>query len=153
MIAGSISLYIPEADYELFAIEGQVDINIITIGEDPNKETRLILDASGDIRVAYLGTIATAAAQFVLVDPANAGLQFWGVATLDINPSKLIKFGLEFNVFAQLNINTTDAEKTETLAMQVMQSDYSDDFASLDTLHSLLPTSLKKCDVSQSSPR
>ena len=127
LLAGSVALYIPELDQELFAIEGQVDINIDI------SNARLMLDSSGSMRVIYLGTIATTAAQFVLAFHKNSDdsitPQFWGVATLEIGPSKLIQFGFDLDVFAQLNVNTTSDTHIETLSLPVLLSTYSDAIA------------------------
>jgi hypothetical protein len=122
-LAGDIALYNPLNNDQLFDIEGSVILTVSTSGSD----TRLMLDASGSISVLYLGTIASAAAEFILFFPATGNPQFWGVADLVINPASMIKFGLNLNVFAQLMVNTTSSTQVEALLLKVLHTSLADD--------------------------
>src|SRR5262249_57837521 len=52
--------------------------------------------------------------------------QFWGVATLQTNFSKLESFGIFLFASGTLQINTTEYTKTETLTLPGLNSDGSD---------------------------
>ncbi len=128
-LAGDIALYNPLNNDQLFNIEGSVILSVSTAGSD----TRLMLDASGSISVMYLGTIASAAAEFILFFPETGNPQFWGVADLVINPASMIKFGLNLNVFAQLLVNTTSSIQVEALLLKVLHTSLAEDL--IDTLN------------------
>jgi hypothetical protein len=55
-----------------------------------------------------------------VLDTNNSGLvpQFWGVASLQTNFSVLEQFGIYVNGSGLLEINTTAAQKVETLTLK-----------------------------------
>ncbi|MBC8503308.1 MAG: hypothetical protein H8D34_00490, partial [Chloroflexi bacterium] len=146
VIQGAIAQYIPFINEELWAIEGGVTITIMGTAS----EARLSIEAYGEIRVIYLGTIASAAAKLVLSIPTTDkdgdgeidDPELWGVINLEANFTKLIQIGIDLDVYAELKLNFSSETKTERLALPVMQGDYSDELA--DSLNSLaFPESLK----------
>src|SRR5205823_1293011 len=77
------------------------------------------LSFAGQLKIIKLGTVGATAGRFVL-DTGNSLSsvpQFWGVATLETNFSSLEPYGIFLFGKGTLQVNTTDATKTETLTL------------------------------------
>ena len=107
---------------ELFALEATIVLRIDQRFDDLGEvtETRFTLDFRGTMRMIYLGNIATAAGRMVLVISSDSeeAPQFWGVFSLETNFEKLLALGIETDLFATLQINTTDQERVETITLE-----------------------------------
>ncbi|MHC5112264.1 MAG: beta strand repeat-containing protein, partial [Planctomycetota bacterium] len=108
-----------EGTTELFGLEGKIVLRVDQKVDDAGtvQETRFTLDFSATMRLIYLGNIASATGRLVLVT-GNDTPQFWGVISLETNFEKLIPLGIEVDLFATLQINVTNQEKTETITLE-----------------------------------
>src|SRR4051794_1362516 len=91
----------------------------VTLEIDTNRGL-FTLTFDGQLSIIKLGTVGSTSGRFVL-DTGN-GLstvpQFWGVATLETNFSALETYGLFLFAKGTLQINTTDAAKTEVITLK-----------------------------------
>ncbi len=119
-IEGTESAPGEEGTTELFGLEASIVLRTDKVLDAAGNviETRLTLDFQGTARVVYLGNIASVAGRFVLVTPASGNPQFWGVIKLDTNFEMLLPLGIDADLFAMLQINTTDQEHVETITLE-----------------------------------
>ncbi|MBT8144808.1 MAG: hypothetical protein KJO55_08905, partial [Gammaproteobacteria bacterium] len=108
---------------------GNYDIAIDTDGDGLNDSTtqvtRFSIDASGTIKIIKLGNIGSAAARFVLQtgDTPSGGVEFWGIVKIQANLDFLKNYGIFIEASAMLQINVTDTEKVERLALEGIPGD------------------------------
>ena len=107
-------------DEPLLAIRGAVELDIGTVTQpDGSTLVRFELTASGTVSVIKLGNIASGAATFILQTTTDlSSVEFWGVAAVQTNFDFLQQYGIFLSGSALIEINTTDATKTETLSLE-----------------------------------
>ena len=91
----------------------------VTLEIDPtHKVVKLTFD--GQLSLIKLGTVGATSGRFILDmgDPSNPVPQFWGVATVETNFSKLKPYGLDVSAKGVLQINLTGQDRTETLTLK-----------------------------------
>ena len=77
----------------------------------------MTLDLNGRADLVYLGTIGAVSGRFVLDAHAGQFPEMWGVMKLDTNFEKLRPMGVEADLFAMLQINTSKNTHIETLTL------------------------------------
>src|SRR5581483_3225846 len=71
------------------------------------------------LSIIKLGTVGSTAGRFILdTGHSTAVPQFWGVASLQTNFKVLEQFGIFIDGSGLLQVNTTDAPKTESLTLK-----------------------------------
>ena len=124
-------------DTEIFTIEGGVRLTIDTATPS------FIVDVNGTMSMVYLGTIGSAAGQFVLEVPAlDEAPKLYGVLRIESGLDKLEQIGIELNADAMLQINTTDEEQNVVISLEGIAGDelaVADDATVLALLEGLSP--------------
>ena len=87
--------------------------------------SRVSLDFSGDASLIYLGTVGSTAGRFIMTT-SDTGMEFWGVARLDFNLSKLQPLGVDADLYSILVVNSTSSAKTETITLKGQAKDGTD---------------------------
>ncbi|MEY3226396.1 MAG: hypothetical protein RLZZ536_1015, partial [Planctomycetota bacterium] len=123
-LQGSLEVRLPFI--ELAAAEDNVIFGVYGNATLKATTTRVSLDFSGSAEMLYIGTIGATAGKFVLEMPADGDLEFWGVARIDTNFAILRQYGVDAELYALLQINSSSSVKQETLTLKGQAEDGSD---------------------------